>query len=178
MKSRFAKQTLSITTKVVLPNDTNALGNLFGGQLLAWMDEIASVAAHRHSSRVVVTASVNNVSFNQPIKQGALVTLKAKVSRAFSSSMEVFVDVFVENYLTSTSQKTHEAIYTFVAVDQNGCPIGVPELIPETEEEKKRYDGALRRRELSLILAEKMKPEDAINLKKLFFSETELQNIH
>jgi len=172
MKSHFAQQTLSITTKVVLPNDTNALGNLFGGQLLAWMDEIASVAAHRHSRRVVVTASVNNVSFNCPIKQGAIVTLEAKVSRAFSSSMEVFVDVFVENYFTSKSTKTHEAIYTFVAVDQNGAPISVPELIPETEDEKKRFDGALRRRELSLILAGKMKPSDASDLKKLFNGET------
>lgn len=171
MKSRTAKETLSITTKVVLPNDTNTLGNLFGGQLLAWMDVISSVAAHRHCRRVVVTASVNNVSFQQPIAHSSIVTLEAKVSRAFSSSMEVFVDVFVENPVTGVKIKSNEAIYTFVAVDQNGGPIQVPELIPETEEEKQRYDGALRRKQLSLILAGKMKPQDADELKKLFFED-------
>lgn len=168
MKSKRAIETLSISTKVVLPNDTNTLGNLFGGQLLAWMDVIASVAAHRHCKRVVVTASVNNVSFQQPIQHASIVTLEAKVSRAFNSSMEIFVDVFVEDHVTGVRVKCNEAIYTFVAVDQNGGPIQVPELIPESEEEKRRFDGALRRKELSLILAGKMDPKDAVELKKLF----------
>ena len=164
MKSKLASETLSITTKVVLPNDTNTLGNLFGGQLLAWMDVIASVSAHRHSKRVVVTASVNHVSFQRPIKHASIVTLEAKVSRAFSSSMEIFVDVFVEDPVTGEREKCNEAIYTFVAVDQNGGPIQVP----ETEEEKIRYEGALRRKQLSLILAGKMKASEATELKKLF----------
>lgn len=168
MKTVKASQTLSITTKVVLPNDTNSLGKLFGGQLLAWMDVIASVAAHRHCKRVVVTASVNNVSFQKPIDQSSIVTIEAKVSRAFNSSMEVFLDVFVEDHVTGIREKCNEAIYTFVAVDQNGGPIQVPELIPETEEEKRRYDGALRRKQLSLILAGKMDPKEATELKKLF----------
>ncbi len=168
MKTRTPLETLSITTKLVLPNDTNTLGNLFGGQLLAWMDVIASVSAHRHCRRVVVTASVNNVSFNHPIQEASIVTLEAKVSRAFNSSMEVFVDVFVEDQVTGKRMKSNEAIYTFVAVDQNGGPIQVPELIPESEEEIQRFEGALRRKELSLILAGKMKPKDAVNLKKLF----------
>ncbi len=168
MKSRTAKETLSITTKLVLPNDTNTHGNLFGGQLLAWMDVIASVSAQRHCRRVVVTASVNNVAFNKPIQHASIVTLEAKVSRAFTSSMEIFVDVFVEDQLTGQRVKSNEAIYTFVAVDQNGGPIQVPELIPETEEEIQRFDGALRRKELSLILAGKMNPKDATNLKSLF----------
>ena len=168
MKARKASETLSITTKVVLPNDTNPLGNLFGGELLAWMDMIASVSAHRHSKRVVVTASVNNVSFQQPIRQSSIVTLEAKVSRAFNSSMEVFVDVFLEDSLKGTRLKCNEAIYTFVAVDQNGGPIEVPDIIPETEEEKIRFEGALRRKQLSLILAGKMEPNDATELKKLF----------
>jgi acyl-CoA hydrolase len=171
MKSRTAAETLSITTKVVLPNDTNTLGNLFGGQLLAWMDVIASVSAHRHSKRVVVTASVNNVSFQKPINHGSIVTLEAKVSRAFNSSMEVFVDVFVEDHVTGKREKCNEAIYTFVAVDQMGGPIQVPDLIPETEEEKERFEGALRRKQLSLILAGKMKPSEASELKKLFLEE-------
>lgn len=171
MKSKRASETLSITTKVVLPNDTNTLGNLFGGQLLAWMDVIASVSAHRHSKRVVVTASVNNVSFQKPINHASIVTLEAKVSRAFTSSMEIFVDVFVEDAITGKREKCNEAIYTFVAVDQYGAPIQVPELIPETEEEKERYEGALRRKQLSLILAGKMKPSEATELKKLFLGK-------
>lgn len=168
MKARRASETLAISTKVVLPNDTNPLGNLFGGQLLAWMDVIASVSAHRHCRRVVVTASVNNVSFNAAIPHSSIVTLEAKVSRAFNSSMEVFVDVFVENPVTGSRFKANEAIYTFVAVDQNGGPIQVPEIIPETDEEKERYNGALRRKQLALILAGKMNPSEAHELKKLF----------
>lgn len=171
MKARKAAETLSVTTKVVLPNDTNTLGNLFGGQLLAWMDVIASVSAHRHCKRVVVTASVNNVAFQKPINHGSIVTLEAKVSRAFSSSMEVFLDVFVEDHVTGIREKCNEAIYTFVAVDQNGGPIQVPELLPETAEEKERFEGALRRKQLSLILAGKMKPSEATELKKLFLGE-------
>ncbi|MFZ9657123.1 MAG: acyl-CoA thioesterase [Crocinitomicaceae bacterium] len=171
MKANTASSTLAITTKIVLPNDTNTLGNLFGGQLLAWMDVIASVSAHRHSKRVVVTASVNNVSFQKPINHASIVTLEAKVSRSFNSSMEVFVDVFVEDAVTGQREKCNEAIYTFVAVDQNGNPIQVPALIPETEEEKARFDGALRRKQLALILAGKMKPAEATELKKLFFDD-------
>jgi acyl-CoA hydrolase len=155
----------------VLPNDTNTLGNLFGGQLLAWMDVIASVSAHRHSRRVVVTANVNNVSFNSPINHASIVTLEAKVSRAFNSSMEVFVDVFVEDNVTGKRNKSNDAIYTFVAVDQNGGPIQVPELIPETAEEIDRFEGALRRKQLALILAGKMKPSEATELKALFMNE-------
>lgn len=172
MKSKSAKESLSITTYVVLPNDTNPLGNLFGGQLLAWMDVIASVAAHRHCKRVVVTASVNNVSFKKPIPQSSIVTLEAKVSRSFNSSMEVFVDVFVEDPVTGVRDKCNQAIYTFVAVDQNGGPIQVPEIVPETAEETERFNGALRRRELNLILAGKMKPSDAIEIKKIFTNDS------
>jgi acyl-CoA hydrolase len=171
MKANKASETLAITTKIVLPNDTNTLGNLFGGQLLAWMDVIASVSAHRHSKRVVVTASVNNVSFQKPINHASIVTIEAKVSRAFNSSMEVFLDVFVEDAVTGQREKCNEAIYTFVAVDQNGNPIQVPALIPETAEEKMRYDGALRRKQLALILAGKMKAADATELKKLFIED-------
>ena len=170
-KEVTAKETYAVSTNLVLPNDTNTLGNLFGGQLLAWMDEISSIAAHRHCRRVVVTASVNSVAFKRPIALGDMVTLEAKVSRAFTSSMEIFVDVYVEDHQTGEKTKVNEAIYTFVAVDQRGNPIDVPALIPESELEKERYDAALRRRQLSLILAGKMKPEEATELRKLFFPE-------
>jgi acyl-CoA hydrolase len=167
MKPKKAQETFAQTSKIVLPNDTNVLGNLMGGQLLNWMDITAGISAQRHSRRVVVTASVNNVSFNHPIKLGDVVSIEAKVSRAFTSSMEVFLDVYVD--LTSGKRKKcNEAIYTFVAVDQNGSPIEVPELEPETQLEKERYDAALRRRQLSLILAGKMKPESATELKAIF----------
>ena len=171
MKTKKAAETIAITTHIVLPNDTNTLGNLFGGQLLAWMDVIASVSAQRHCRRVVVTASVNNVSFREPILQSSIVTLEAKVSRAFSSSIEVFVDVYVEDPISGVRRKCNEAIYTFVAVDQLGGPINVPELIPETTEEIERYEGALRRKQLSLILAGKLKPSEATELKALFLTE-------
>lgn len=172
MKAKFARESLAISTHHVLPNDTNNLNNLFGGRLLEWMDVIAAVSAHRHCRRVVVTATVNNVSFAQAIKYGSIVTLEAKVSRAFSTSMEVFIDVYVEDPVTGNKVKSNEAIYTFVAVDQNGAPLPVPELLPETDEEKKRFEGALRRRQLALILAGKMKPEDATELRALFTGTT------
>tara|TARA_B110000503_G_C7167971_1_gene422816 strand:- start:4003 stop:4509 length:507 start_codon:yes stop_codon:yes gene_type:complete len=167
MKPRIAAETFAQTSKIVLPNDTNVLGNLMGGQLLSWMDITAGISAQRHSRRVVVTASVNHVSFSQPIKLGDVVTIEAKISRAFTSSMEVYLDVYVD-LANGTKKKSNEAIYTFVAVDQNGSPIEVPELIAETELEKERYAGALRRRQLSLILAGKMKPEAATELRALF----------
>lgn len=167
-EKRTPESTLAINTEIVLPNDTNTLGNLMGGKLLHWMDVIAAISAHRLCKRVCVTASVNNVSFNQPIKLGDIVTLRAKVSRSFSSSMEIFIDVFVEDRATSEKIKVNEAIYTFVAVDQMGNTIHVPEIVPETDEEKQRFDGALRRRQLSLILAGKMKPSEATELKALF----------
>jgi acyl-CoA hydrolase len=168
MKSKRASESLTIMTEIVLPNDTNSLGNLMGGRLLHWMDICAAISAHRHCKRVVVTSSVNNVSFNMPIKLGSIITLQAKVSRSFNTSMEMFIDVWVEDAVTGEKKKSNEAIYTFVAVDQHGSPLHVPEIIPETEEEIKRYGGALRRRQLALILAGKMKPEEATELKALF----------
>jgi len=168
LPKRTPESTLAVNTEIVLPNDTNTLGNLMGGKLLQWMDVIAAVSAHRLCKRVCVTAAVNNVSFNRPIRLGDIVTLKAKVSRSFNSSMEIFIDVFVEDRSTADQIKVNEAIYTFVAVDQMGNTITVPQIVPQTQEEKERYDGALRRRQLSLILAGKMKPSEATELKALF----------
>ncbi|TXC78951.1 acyl-CoA thioesterase [Luteibaculum oceani] len=170
-KKILAKDTLVITSKIVLPNDTNTLGNLFGGQLLAWMDNCAAIAAGRFCRRVVVTASVGNVSFNHPIKLADVVTLEAKVSRSFSSSMEVVIDVFTDGIGNNERKKCATGIYNFVAVDQHGSTIEVPELVPETDLEKERHKAALRRKQLSLILAGKLNPEKATELKALFFSE-------
>lgn len=155
-------------TDMVLPSETNPLNNLFGGELLARMDRAASIAARRHSRRITVTASVNHVAFNQAIPLGSVVTVEAAVSRAFKSSMEVFIDVWIEDRYNGKRTKANEAIYTFVAVDETGTPTEVPPLQPETELEKERFDAALRRRQLSLVLAGKMKPSEATELKALF----------
>ena len=166
--SRHPRETFSSTTRLVLPNDTNTLGNLMGGNLLHWMDVAAAISANRHCRRVVVTAAVNNVSFQKPIKLGEIVIIESQVTRSFKSSMEVYLEVFVESTLTGVKSRCNEAMYTFVAVDQQGAPTEVPKTVPETKEEKQRYDGALRRRQLRLILAGKMKPSDATELKALF----------
>ena len=168
MQIKNPKESRATLTEIVLPNDTNNLNNLMGGRLLHWMDIAAAISAHRHCGRIVVTASVNNVSFEKPIPRGSIVTLEAKVSRAFKSSMEVFVDVWMENQATKGRQKCNEAIYTFVAVDQLGNPISVPSITAESDLEKERFEGALRRRQLSLILSGRLKPEDATELKALF----------
>lgn len=169
MKPKTAKETHAVSTFIVLPNDTNTIGNMMGGRLLHHLDVIAAISAHRLCKRVVVTAAVNNVSFNYPIKLADIVTLEAKVSRSFNTSIEVCIDVYVENHQTGKRTKCNEAIYTFVAVDQLGSPISVPEVIPESELEHERYNAALRRKQLSLILAGKMKPQDATELKAIFF---------
>lgn len=165
---RTSKETYASSARIVMPNDTNTLGNLMGGNLLNWMDITSAICAHRCSRRICVTAAVNNVSFKQPIRLGDIVTIHGQVSRSFSSSMEVFLQVFVEDHLTGEQSLCNEAMYTFVAVDQLGAPIGVPNVVPETDEENKRFEGALRRRQLRLVLAGKMKPSDATELKALF----------
>lgn len=171
MQAKKAKESNTIMTQIVLPNDTNPLGNLFGGQLLAWMDLASSVSAKRHSEGLVVTASVNNVSFNHPIPLGSVVTLEAQVTRAFKTSMEVYVDVYVEDKSGKNRFKANSAIYIFAAVDFEGNKRQVAEILPETEVEVSRFESAVRRRELSLILAGKMKAQDAIELRSLFDEE-------
>lgn len=171
MNPKTPSESLTVLTDVVLPGETNPLNNLFGGELLARMDRAASITARRHSRRVCVTASVNNVAFNRAIPLGSVVTIEAKVSRAFSSSMEIFLDVWIEDRESGNRTKANEAIYTFVAVDETGRPVPVPEIVPETEIEKQRFAAALRRKQLSLVLAGKMKPADAHELKALFSEE-------
>lgn len=168
MQAKFPSESLTVLTDLVLPSETNPLNNLFGGELLARMDRAASIAARRHSRRITVTASVNHVAFNRAIPLGSVVTVEAKVSRAFSSSMEIYLDVWIEDRESGSKTKANEAIYTFVAVDETGRPVEVPQIEPQTEEEKARYDAALRRKQLSLVLAGKMKPQDATELKALF----------
>jgi len=155
-------------TEIVLPNDTNSLHNLRGGKILHWMDIASAIAAGKHSNAVVVTASVDNVSFENPIKLGDVVTITAKVTRTFNTSLETHIEVWAENLPTETRYKCNEAYYTFVALDSNGKPKKVNALQPETDTEKKLFDSALRRRELRLVLAGRLKAADAKELKMMF----------
>jgi acyl-CoA hydrolase len=168
MDPKTPENSKTIQTDVVMPGDTNSLNNLFGGELLARMDKVASIAAIKHSEHIVVTASVNNVAFGEPVPNGSILTIEAKVSRAFNSSMEVFIDVWKQNKTNPKKTKVNEAIYTFVALNKKGKTVKVPQIIPETELEKSRYDAALRRRQLSLVLAGKLSAKDATELKALF----------
>ena len=170
MRAKKPSESRTVMTDLVLPSETNPLNNLFGGELLARMDRAASIAARRHSRRITVTASVNHVAFNRAVPLGSVVTVEAAVSRAFNTSMEIFIDVWIEDRFTGERTKANEAIYTFVAVDDTGKPTEVPALDPETDLEKERYAAVLRRKQLSLVLAGKMKPADATELKALFTS--------
>ncbi|MEL7005434.1 MAG: acyl-CoA thioesterase [Bacteroidota bacterium] len=167
-KKKFAKESYVTMTELVLPNDTNTLNNLMGGRLMHWMDIVSAIAAQKHSNRIVVTASVDNVSFSKPIQLGNVVTLKAKVTRAFNSSMEVHIEVDGEDIPSGKKFASNSAFFTFVAVDQSGRPIDVPEAVPETDEEIELFDGALRRRQLRLVLAGRMEPDEATELKSIF----------
>ena len=158
----------TVFTEIVMPNDTNPMNNLMGGNLLKWMDVACGICGGKHANRIVVTAGVDNVSFNRPIKIGDIVTVHAQVTRAFTTSMEIFVEVYKENFRASERVKCNEAFYTFVALDDDGRPVDVPQLITENEEEKKKFEGAMRRRELRLILAGRLKPEDAKELREIF----------
>lgn len=170
-KSKLCSESYVSTTNIVLPNDTNMLNNLMGGHLMHWLDVAGAICAKRFCGRVVVTASADNISFNHPIPLSAIVTMEATVTRSFYSSMEVHIVTWIE---TNSPQriKTNEAFLTFVAVDQNGNTIEVPDAVPTSEEEKKLFEGALRRRQLRLILAGRMKPDDATELKALFEAST------
>jgi len=165
---KFAKDSVTIMTEMVLPNDTNTLHNLMGGRLMHWMDIVAAIAAQKHCNRIVVTASADNISFKEPINLGNVVTLRSQVTRAFNSSMEVFIEVTAEDIPANKKIMTHRAFFTFVAVDQNGKPIEIPQIVPETAEEIELFEGALRRRQLRLVLAQRMKPEDAVELHAIF----------
>jgi acyl-CoA hydrolase len=159
MKSKPASASASQMTELVLPNDTNILGKLMGGRLLYYMDIVSAAASMRHSGRVCVTASVDFVDFKSAVELGEFVVLSAKVTRAFTTSMEVGISVVAENAQTGNTRLTNTAFYTFVAVDQSGRPIPVNPVEPESDEEKADYEQALYRREMRLILAGKLPPE-------------------
>jgi acyl-CoA hydrolase len=150
MKKRYIKSSQVEMTELVLPNDTNQLGNLLGGRLMEWMDIAAAIAAQRHSNRVCVTASVDELVFHYPIHLGEVVTLKASVNRVFTTSMEVGVKVLAENQLTQQKKIANTAYFSFVAVDEQNTPTTIPPIIPQTRDEKRRFVDALARRRYRL----------------------------
>lgn len=169
MKPKRVAESRTQMTELVMPNDTNPLNNLMGGYLMKWMDIACSICAAKHSEAHVVTVSVDHVVFDHPIHLGDVVTLEAQVTRAFNTSVEVYVEVFSSTMTGENHRKSNHAYFTFVALDNDTKrPRPVPEVIPLSEEERKRYESAPRRREVRLILGGRMKAEDATNLKAYF----------
>jgi len=148
LEPRSVQASQSQMAEVVLPNDANPLGNLLGGRLMHMIDIAGAMAAHRHSHSHVVTASMDHIDFREPVHIGDLLILKSSVNRAFNTSMEVGVKCWVENYISGTTRHIASAYLTFVAVDKHGKHKIVPPVLPETEEEKRRYEDAGRRRDL------------------------------
>lgn len=169
LRPKKVNDSRTVMTEMVMPNDTNPISNLMGGNLLRWMDIVAGICAGKHAESYVVTASVDNVSFDKPIHNGDVVTLEARVTRAFNTSLEIFVEVTAADIKGGHHRKCNHAFFTFVAVDpETGSPQKVPELIALTNDEQNLYEGASRRRELRLVLSGRMKANDANDLKKIF----------
>ncbi len=146
MNIKSPRESMVEMTELVLPNDTNLLGNLLGGRLMHLVDVAGAMAAQRHSNRIVVTASIDSVEFKRPVKQGQIVTLKARVTWVGRTSMEVAVEVFSEDFMTGEQKFTNKAYLTFVAVDSDCKPIEVCGLLLETDEEMREYEAAAKRR--------------------------------
>jgi len=168
MEGKKVSESSTVMTELVLPNDTNVFGNLMGGRLMYWMDIAAGITAVKHCNAPCMTASVDNLSFKNPIKLGNVVRIEANITRAFTTSMEIHLRVWGEDNLHQYSYESNEAYFTFVALDPNNKPRPVPAVIPKTEQEQLLFEGALRRRQVRLILGGKMKPHDASELKALF----------
>lgn len=170
-KEKKVSESLTTMTELVMPNDTNPLDKLMGGNLMRWMDIAGGICAGRHCEAHVVTASVDHVSFHRPIDVGDVVTLNAQVTRAFNTSVEIFVEVFTTNIKGGSPQKSNHAFFTFVALeDVTKKPQAVPLVIPLSDSEQKLYEAASRRREIRLILSGRMKPSEATEVKDFFAS--------
>ena len=168
-KVKLATESKTIMTEMIMPNDTNPLGNLMGGYLMRWMDIVAAICAAKHCESQVVTASVDNVSFHDPIKLGEVITLNATVTRAFTTSVEEFVEVMANRIDGTNPRKCNQAYLTFVAINQQTLvPQPVPDLKPISNEETKHFESAARRREIRLIQSGRMKPSEAKEVKSYF----------
>ncbi len=168
MEGKKASESFVVMNELVLPNDTNSYGGLMGGRLMYWMDIAAAISAMRHCNKPCMTVSVDNISFKYPIKLGNIVHIEAKMTRAFTTSMEIYIKVWGEDSLQQHQYASNEAYFTFVALDANNRPAPVPPIIPETEEEIKHYEAAMQRRQIRLVLGGKMKLDEAFEAKALF----------
>jgi len=159
----------TVMTELIMPNDTNPMGNLMGGYLMRWMDIVSAICAGKHCEAHVVTVAVDYISFQNPIHLGDVITLEACVTRAFNTSVEIYVEVFANDIKGQHPRRCNHAYFTFVAMDdKRKNPISVPPVIPLSNEEQQLYEGAARRRELRLILGGRIKPKDATELRKFF----------
>jgi len=172
MHYKHPRQSHTVMTELVMPNDTNPHNNLMGGNLLKWMDIAGAICARRHANRICVTANVDNVSFKSAIKLGEVVSIEASATRVFNTSMEVFIQVFAEGLASEGRRKCNEAYFTFVCVDEFGNTVRILPLEPETTAETKQWESALRRRQMRLILAGRMQASEATELKELFLMES------
>ncbi len=171
MNEKLVSESISFSSELIMPNDTNPLGNLMGGNLMRWMDIIGGICAGKHCEANVVTASVDHVTFQSPIYLGDVITLKAVVTKAFTTSVEVYVEVDACSTDGSNNRKTNHAYLTFVALDKESMkPKKVPKVKPSSKEELALFESAPRRRELRLILAGRLEAKDAVLIKDYFGS--------
>ncbi len=159
----------TVMTELIMPNDTNPMGNLMGGYLMRWMDIASAICAGKHCEAHVVTVAVDYISFQNPIHLGDVITLEASVTRAFHTSVEVYVEVFANDIKGQNPRRCNHAYFTFVALDdKRKNPVPVPPVLPLSSEEQQQFEGAARRRELRLILSGRIKPKDATEVRKFF----------
>lgn len=171
MKTKKISESFTIMTEMIMPNDTNPINNLMGGNLLRWMDIAGGVCAGKHCEAYVVTASVDHVSFKRPVHLGEVITIECSVTRAFNTSVEVLVEVFASSIKGGERFKCNDAFFTFVAIDDDHKkPVKIPKVEAETDRQAGLYEAASRRRELRLVLSGRMKPEEANELKTFFTS--------
>jgi acyl-CoA hydrolase len=171
LRSKKVADSKTVMTELIMPNDTNPMGNLMGGYLMRWMDIAAGICAGKHCEAHVVTASVDHISFSKPIYLGDVITLEASVTRAFNTSVEIYVEVFANDIKGHNPRRSNHAYFTFVALDNaKKVPVPVPPVIPLSSEEQSLWESAMRRREVRLVLAGKMQPVEAIEVRKLFES--------
>ena len=157
MEGKAVRESASEYLELALPNDANGLGHVLGGKVMHLVDLAAAMAGMRHSHKPIVTASVDSLHFLHPVHIGELIILRSSVNRVFRSSMEIGVKVMTEKLLTGERLHTCSAYLTFVAVDQQGRAIAVPPVIPETEDEIRRYRQAGERREYRLAMRNRLK---------------------
>ncbi|MFN0034892.1 MAG: acyl-CoA thioesterase [Saprospiraceae bacterium] len=169
LPAKKVSESKTVMTELIMPNDTNPMGNLMGGYLMRWMDIVCAICAGKHCEAHVVTAAVDHISFQNPIFLGDVITLEACVTRAFSTSVEIYVEVFANNIKGQQPRRCNHAYFTFVAMDdKKKNPVPVPPVLPLSNDEQQLYESAARRRELRLILSGRIKAKEATELRQFF----------